>query len=34
MNIAIFLSSLLVAFFAGYGIAYLAMTIGVKQDNE
>ncbi len=24
----------LVAFFAGYGVSYLVMTIGIKQDKE
>lgn len=29
---AVFFS--LITFFTGYGVAYLVMTIGVKQDKE
>jgi hypothetical protein len=34
MNIAEVLVLGLVAFFAGYGVSYLVMTIGIKQDKE
>lgn len=34
MNTAEALVFGLVAFFAGYGISYIVMTFGVKQDKE
>jgi hypothetical protein len=34
MNIAEALVFGLMAFFAGYGVSYLVMTIGIKQDKE
>jgi hypothetical protein len=34
MNTAQALIFGLVAFFAGYGVSYLVMTIGIKQDKE
>ena len=34
MNTAEALVLGLVAFFAGYGVSYLVMTLGIKQDNE
>jgi len=34
MNIAEALVIGLVAFFTGYGVSYLVMTIGIKQDKE
>jgi hypothetical protein len=34
MNLAEFLVFGLVAFFTGYGVSYLVMTIGIKQDKE
>jgi hypothetical protein len=33
MNTAEVLVFGLVAFFAGYGVSYLVMTIGIKQDK-
>lgn len=34
MNTAQILVLGLVAFFAGYGVSYLVMTFGIKQDKE
>jgi ABC-type antimicrobial peptide transport system permease subunit len=34
MNTAEALVLGLVAFFVGYGVSYLVMTIGIKQDKE
>jgi hypothetical protein len=34
MNIAEALVFGLVAFFAGYGVSYLVMTVGIKQDKK
>jgi hypothetical protein len=34
MNTAETLIFGLIAFFSGYGLSYLVMTIGIKQDKE
>jgi hypothetical protein len=34
MNIAEALVIGLIAFFAGYGVSYIVMTVGIKQDKE
>ena len=34
MNLAQAVIFSLITFFSGYGVAYLVMTVGVKQDRE